>query len=96
MDAPLDESNINRFIKMLDRFVARASSSSSRTTSDDREGRRALWRDDGERGVSKLVAMRLASEKGGDGELRTSARSNSAQPQFAAEEAEERELAVSH
>ena len=32
LDAPLDESNINRFIRILQRFITQASSSSSRTT----------------------------------------------------------------
>ena len=48
-----------------------------------------------ERGVSKLVGMRLASEKGADGELRQDARRTNLQPQFATEDAEqERELAL--
>jgi chromosome segregation protein len=34
LDAPLDEANINRFVKILQRFLGRTrSSSSSRTTS---------------------------------------------------------------
>jgi hypothetical protein len=48
-----------------------------------------------ERGVSKLVGMRLSSEKGADGELKAPPRQK-AGPQFPNEGAEqERELALS-
>ena len=49
-----------------------------------------------ERGVSKLVGMRLASEKGADGEVRTDPASNDRRPRFANDDAEpNRELAMS-
>jgi chromosome segregation protein len=74
MDAPLDESNINRFIKVLERFVSQ--SQFIIITHNKRTIAKAdiLW---GvtmeERGVSKLVGMRLAADRGSDGELRRAA-----------------------
>ena len=48
MDAPLDESNINRFIKILDRFVGQSPIRRHLAQqAHDRPGRRALWRDHG-------------------------------------------------
>src|SRR5207342_2347064 len=70
MDAPLDESNINRFIKMLDRFV-RQSQFIIIT-----HNKRTIAKADilygvtmEERGVSKLVGMRLEADRGSDGQL---------------------------
>src|SRR3712207_5696489 len=97
MDAPLDESNINRFIKVLERFVQQSQfiiiTHNKRTIAkaDVLYGVTVE-----ERGVSKLVGMRLASEKGADGERRTPARRNGAQPEIPAERTEnEREHALS-
>ncbi len=62
MDAPLDESNINRFIKMLDRFVAQ--SQFVIITHNKRTIARAAVLYGvtmEERGVSKLVGMRLSA-----------------------------------
>ena len=61
MDAPLDEGNINRFIRMLDRFVAQSQFIIIT------HNKRTIARADvlygitmEERGISKLVGMRLA------------------------------------
>ena len=96
MDAPLDESNINRFIKMLDRFIGQSQFiiiTHNKRTIAKADVLYGVTME--ERGVSKLVAMRLASEKGADGELRADSRRNNLKPQFANEEAEDRELALS-
>lgn len=96
MDAPLDESNINRFIKVLDRFVEQSQFiiiTHNKRTIAKADVLYGVTME--ERGVSKLVGMRLASEKGADGELTAAARRKTA-PQFPAERAEqERELALS-
>jgi chromosome segregation protein len=104
MDAPLDESNINRFIKMLDRFVEQSQFiiiTHNKRTIAKADVLYGVTME--ERGVSKLVAMRLASEKGADGELRDPFRrgikpatTSAPEPQFASEGAEENgELAIS-
>ncbi|MGI8821454.1 MAG: chromosome segregation protein SMC [Chthoniobacterales bacterium] len=97
MDAPLDESNINRFIKMLDRFVGQSQFiiiTHNKRTIAKADVLYGVTME--ERGVSKLVGMRMASEKGADGELTAAARKSAAQPAFPAEPAEhERELALS-
>ncbi len=96
MDAPLDESNINRFIKMLDRFVEQSQFiiiTHNKRTIAKADILYGVTME--ERGVSKLVGMRLASEKGADGELKEPAPNKSSQPQFPAEQTEERELALS-
>ena len=71
MDAPLDESNINRFIKVLDRFVSQSQFiiiTHNKRTIAKADILYGVTME--ERGVSKLVGMKLASEKGADGELR--------------------------
>jgi chromosome segregation protein len=71
MDAPLDESNINRFIKVLERFVSQSQFiiiTHNKRTIAKADILYGVTME--ERGVSKLVGMRLASEKGADGELR--------------------------
>jgi chromosome segregation protein len=71
MDAPLDESNINRFIKVLDRFVSQSQFiiiTHNKRTIAKADILYGVTME--ERGVSKLVGMRLSAEKGGDGELR--------------------------
>jgi chromosome segregation protein len=97
MDAPLDESNINRFIKMLDRFVEQSQFiiiTHNKRTIAKADVLYGVTME--ERGVSKLVGMRLASEKGADGELRAPARKNGSEPQFPEEGAEnDREFALS-
>ncbi|HEX8280961.1 MAG TPA: hypothetical protein VF551_06270, partial [Chthoniobacterales bacterium] len=70
MDAPLDESNINRFIKMLDRFVEQSQFiiiTHNKRTIAKADVLYGVTME--ERGVSKLVGMRLAAEKGADGKL---------------------------
>ncbi|MCA1659359.1 MAG: AAA family ATPase, partial [Verrucomicrobiaceae bacterium] len=95
MDAPLDESNINRFIRVLERFVEQSQFiiiTHNKRTIAKADVLYGVTME--ERGVSKLVGMRLAAEKGSDGKLRVPVRNGSVQPQF--EEAEEeRELALS-
>jgi chromosome segregation protein len=97
LDAPLDESNINRFIKMLDRFVQQSQFiiiTHNKRTIAKADVLYGVTME--ERGVSKLVGMRLASEKGADGELRAAPRKEPKQPQFPSENAErESELALS-
>ncbi len=97
MDAPLDESNINRFIKLLDRFVGHSQFiiiTHNKRTIAKADILYGVTME--ERGVSKLVGMKLAAERGSDGELRKSERKELMQPQFPLEAAEqERELALS-
>jgi ABC-type transport system involved in cytochrome bd biosynthesis fused ATPase/permease subunit len=79
MDAPLDESNINRFIKVLDRFVSQSQFiiiTHNKRTIAKADVLYGVTME--ERGVSKLVGMKLTAERGGDGELRkTSSNGNS-------------------
>ncbi|MBA2744444.1 MAG: hypothetical protein H0U43_09110 [Chthoniobacterales bacterium] len=97
MDAPLDESNINRFIKVLDRFVNQSQFiiiTHNKRTIAKADVLYGVTME--ERGVSKLVGMRLAMDKGADGELTSAARQRASEPQFPSEGAEnERELALS-
>jgi chromosome segregation protein len=70
MDAPLDESNINRFIKMLDRFIGQSQFiiiTHNKRTIAKADVLYGVTME--ERGISKLVGMRLAAEKGSDGQL---------------------------
>ena len=62
MDAPLDESNINRFIKMLDRFVAQSQFiviTHNKRTIAKADVLYGVTME--EHGVSKLVGMRLTA-----------------------------------
>ena len=71
MDAPLDESNINRFIRVLERFVSQSQFiiiTHNKRTIAKADILYGVTME--ERGVSKLVGMKLAAEKGSDGELR--------------------------
>jgi chromosome segregation protein len=71
MDAPLDESNINRFIKVLDRFVSQSQFiiiTHNKRTIAKADILYGVTME--ERGVSKLVGMKLAADRGSDGELR--------------------------
>ncbi|MEP6823106.1 MAG: chromosome segregation protein SMC, partial [Chthoniobacterales bacterium] len=98
MDAPLDESNINRFIKMLDRFIGQSQFIIIT------HNKRTIAKADvlygvtmAERGVSRLVGMRMAPEKGADGELKAASRKTADAPQFPSEGAEHGvALALSH
>jgi chromosome segregation protein len=68
MDAPLDESNINRFIRVLDRFVAQSQFiiiTHNKRTIAKADILYGVTME--ERGISKLVGMRLteAKEEGG-------------------------------
>jgi chromosome segregation protein len=96
MDAPLDESNINRFIKMLDRFVQQSQFiiiTHNKRTIAKADVLYGVTME--ERGVSKLVGMRLASEKGADGKLIERPLNAPAQPKFTnGASEEERELAI--
>jgi chromosome segregation protein len=99
MDAPLDESNINRFIKVLDRFVAQSQFifiTHNKRTIAKADILYGVTME--ERGVSKLVGMKLAADRGSDGQLiqrssngnGTTAHETARQGQFAmAGEAEE-------
>ena len=71
MDAPLDESNINRFIRVLDRFVSQSQFiiiTHNKRTIAKADILYGVTME--ERGVSKLVGMKLTTEKGADGELK--------------------------
>jgi chromosome segregation protein len=96
MDAPLDESNINRFIRVLERFVQQSQFliiTHNKRTIAKADVLYGVTME--ERGVSKLVGMKLAAEKGSDGTLRAEFRNHETQAQFPPERAEqERELAL--
>jgi chromosome segregation protein len=71
MDAALDESNINRFIRVLERFVSQSQFviiTHNKRTIAKADILYGVTME--ERGVSKLVGMKLAEERGGDGELK--------------------------
>jgi chromosome segregation protein len=78
MDAPLDESNINRFIKVLDRFVTQSQFiiiTHNKRTIAKADILYGVTME--ERGVSKLVGMKLTADRGSDGQLiRTSSNGN--------------------
>ena len=78
MDAPLDESNINRFIKVLDRFVNQSQFiiiTHNKRTIAKADVLYGVTME--ERGVSKLVGMKLTADRGSDGQLiRTSSNGN--------------------
>jgi chromosome segregation protein len=78
MDAPLDESNINRFIKVLDRFVSQSQFiiiTHNKRTIAKADVLYGVTME--ERGVSKLVGMKLTADRGSDGQLiRTSSNGN--------------------
>ena len=64
MDAPLDESNINRFIRVLDRFVSQSQFiiiTHNKRTIAKADILYGVTME--ERGVSKLVGMKLAAEQ---------------------------------
>jgi chromosome segregation protein len=68
MDAPLDESNINRFIRVLDRFVAQSQFviiTHNKRTIAKADILYGVTME--ERGISRLVGMRLTDTKS-DGE----------------------------
>jgi chromosome segregation protein len=85
MDAPLDESNINRFIKVLDRFVAQSQFviiTHNKRTIAKADVLYGVTME--ERGVSKLVGMKLmAREQAAAGHNNPVAREVATQRQFA-------------
>ncbi len=98
MDAPLDESNINRFIRVLDRFVTQSQFiiiTHNKRTIAKADVLYGVTME--ERGVSKLVGMKLSKDRGADGELKQPrAQSTVTQRHFPLEGAEQEEtLAVS-
>ena len=71
MDAALDESNINRFIRVLERFVSQSQFiiiTHNKRTIAKADILYGVTME--ERGVSKLVGMKLAEERGSDGALK--------------------------
>ena len=71
MDAALDESNINRFIRVLERFVSQSQFiiiTHNKRTIAKADVLYGVTME--ERGVSKLVGMKLTEERGSDGELK--------------------------
>src|SRR3979411_3504967 len=86
IDAPMDESNINRFTRMLDRFVEQSQFiiiTHNKRTIAKADVLYGVTME--ERGVSKLVGMKLAAEKGSDGQLIQRTRNGATQTQFAEE-----------
>lgn len=74
MDAPLDESNINRFIRVLERFVSQSQFiiiTHNKRTIAKADVLYGVTME--ERGVSKLVGMKLTEGRGSDGELKKQA-----------------------
>ncbi len=74
MDAPLDESNINRFIRVLERFVSQSQFiiiTHNKRTIAKADILYGVTME--ERGVSKLVGMKLTADRGADGELKKQA-----------------------
>jgi chromosome segregation protein len=99
MDAPLDESNINRFIRVLDRFVSQSQFiiiTHNKRTIAKADILYGVTME--ERGVSKLVGMKLSEERGSDGELkRPRPQQTVTQRHFPLEGAEqEQSMAFSH
>ena len=71
MDAALDESNINRFIGVLERFVSQSQFiiiTHNKRTIAKADILYGVTME--ERGVSKLVGMKLSADRGSDGQLR--------------------------
>src|SRR6266480_3957917 len=71
IDAPLDESNINRFIRVLDRFVSQSQFiiiTHNKRTIAKADILYGVTME--EHGISKIVGMKLAAVRGSDGELR--------------------------
>ena len=67
MDAPLDENNINRFVRMLDRFVAQSQFiiiTHNKRTIAKADVLYGVTME--ERGVSKLVGMKLTAPPSAD------------------------------
>lgn len=91
MDAPLDESNINRFIRVLERFVSQSQFiiiTHNKRTIAKADILYGVTME--ERGVSKLVGMKLEAERGSDGELkRTQPQQSVRQQHFPLEGAEQ-------
>jgi len=88
IDAPLDESNINRFIRVLDRFVAQSQFiiiTHNKRTIAKADVLYGVTME--ERGVSKLVGMKLTAPPAGEQSALASA-SISSQRQFALAENE--------
>jgi chromosome segregation protein len=95
MDAPLDESNINRFIKVLDRFVSQSQFiiiTHNKRTIAKADILYGVTME--ERGVSKLVGMRLEADRGSDGQLIRSRSSNGNGNSVAHERPRQAEFAI--
>jgi chromosome segregation protein len=87
MDAPLDESNINRFIRVLERFVKQSQFiiiTHNKRTIAKADILYGVTME--ERGVSKLVGMKLIAPQGAEKrEAQPPAEAKPTQPQFALE-----------
>ena len=87
MDAPLDESNINRFIRVLERFVGQSQFiiiTHNKRTIAKADILYGVTME--ERGVSKLVGMKLAAPQAAEQNgSRPAAEAKPTQPQFALE-----------
>jgi chromosome segregation protein len=83
IDAPLDESNINRFVRMLDRFIAQSQFviiTHNKRTISKADVLYGVTME--ERGVSKLVGMKLTAPPAGE-QTPPQREPVSSQPQFA-------------
>jgi chromosome segregation protein len=92
MDAPLDESNINRFIRVLERFVSQSQFiiiTHNKRTIAKADILYGVTME--ERGVSKLVGMKLSGDRGSDGELKRQSPQKATQRNFPLEGEEHEE-----
>ena len=77
VDAAMDEGNINRFVRVLDRFIEQSQFiiiTHNKRTIAKADVLYGVTME--ERGVSKLVGMKLEADRGSDGQLIRSRASN--------------------
>jgi chromosome segregation protein len=96
MDAPLDESNINRFIRVLDRFVAQSQFiiiTHNKRTIAKADILYGVTME--ERGISKLVGMRLTEAKPEEDTLSTREETHARQRRLPLDDAPTENVALS-
>ena len=97
MDAPLDESNINRFIKMLDRFVSQSQFviiTHNKRTIAKADILYGVTME--ERGISKLVGMRLTKARPAEEQAPTKEETRPQQRALQLDEADSKNVALAH
>jgi chromosome segregation protein len=97
MDAPLDESNINRFIKMLDRFVSQSQFviiTHNKRTIAKADILYGVTME--ERGISKLVGMRLTKARPTEERTPMKAESRPQQRALQLDDADSKNVALAH